>query len=144
MEPETTSNPTPDIAASAERLAAATASFEQILQRLDAQFDALHAKVDRIVATIDSGSANVDANDNNDDLETRVKELEQANQNLKAEAEHARRKTLSPVVSTLLAKHGADSDAAVEPSVIEKALANLSIEQRIAVKAELARAGLLL
>ena len=31
----------------------------------------------------------------------------------------------------------------IETSIVEKALAGLSIEQRIAVKAELARAGIL-
>jgi hypothetical protein len=36
-----------------------------------------------------------------------------------------------------------DGDALIETPLMEKALAGLSIEQRIAVKAELARAGVL-
>ena len=46
------------------------------------------------------------------------------------------------MVTALLAKEGVEGDALIEPDV-EKALAGLSIEQRIAVKAELARAGIL-
>ncbi len=47
------------------------------------------------------------------------------------------------MVSALLAKEGVEGDAVIETPIIEKALAGLSIEQRIAVKAELARAGIL-
>ena len=67
----------------------------------------------------------------------------QTNRNLKAQSDTARRKTLSPMVSALLAKEGVEGDALIDRPVIEKALAGLSIEQRIAVKAELARAGIL-
>ena len=42
----------------------------------------------------------------------------------------------------LLAKEGVE-DGADRRAIVEKALAGLSIEQRIAVKAELARAGVL-
>ena len=70
-------------------------------------------------------------------------ELEKTNQDLKAQAATARRKTLSPMVSALLAKEGVEGDALMEAPIMEKALAGLSIEQRIAVKAELARAGIL-
>ena len=55
----------------------------------------------------------------------------------------ARRKTLSPLVTTLLAKEGVEGDSVIDAPIMEKALAGLSIEQRIAVKAELARAGIL-
>ncbi len=48
------------------------------------------------------------------------------------------------MVTAMLAKEGVEGDALVETPIIEKALAGLSIEQRIAVKAELARAGILL
>jgi hypothetical protein len=47
------------------------------------------------------------------------------------------------MVSALLAKEGVEGDALIDRPVIEKALAGLSIEQRIAVKSELARAGIL-
>ena len=47
------------------------------------------------------------------------------------------------MVTALLAKQGVEGDAFIETPIVEKALAGLSIEQRIAVKAELARAGIL-
>ncbi len=80
---------------------------------------------------------------NDSGLRSKLAELEKANQDLKAQSATARRKTLSPMVSALLAKEGVEGDALVEAPIIEKALSGLSIEQRIAVKAELARAGIL-
>ena len=49
-----------------------------------------------------------------DDPERRTRkmaELEKANHDLKAQAARARRKTLSPLVTTLLAKEGVEGDA---------------------------------
>ena len=120
-----------------DRLAQATQSLADALININAQFESLHAKVDRIVAAIDGGNLNAPADT------SKVAELEKANHDLKAQAAHARRKTLSPLVTTLLAKEGVEGDALIEEPLMEKALAGLSIEQRIAVKAELARAGIL-
>ena len=126
----------------ADRLAQATQSLADALTNLDGQFTALHAKIDRIVAAVDDGELQASARP--DDLETKVADLEKANNDLRAQSAVARRKTLSPVVTALLAKEGVEGDALVETPIVEKALAGLSIEQRIAVKAELARAGILL
>lgn len=73
----------------------------------------------------------------------RVRELEKQNAELKAAAERARRKTLSGATLALLAKSGADDGQTIEGGALEQALRSLSVEQRIAVKAEMARAGLL-
>ena len=127
----------------ANRLAQATQSLADALSNLDGQFTALHAKIDRIVAAVDDGELKASAAPGTE-LKTGVAELEKANNDLKAQSAVARRKTISPMVSALLAKEGVEGDALVEAPVIEKALAGLSIEQRIAVKAELARAGILL
>jgi hypothetical protein len=70
-----------------------------------------------------------------------VAELEKQNAELKAEAERTRRKTLSVTTMALLAKSGGDEG--MPRAALEKALTSLSVEQRIAVKAEMARAGLL-
>ena len=126
----------------ADRLAQATQSLADALTNLDGQFTALHAKIDRIVAAVDD--VELQASARPDDLETKVADLEKANNDLRAQSAVARRKTLSPVVTALLAKEGVEGDALVETPIVEKALAGLSIEQRIAVKAELARAGILL
>ena len=120
-----------------DRLAQATQSLADALVNINAQFESLHAKIDRIVAAIDEDSTTLHANNK------KTAELEKANHDLQAQAARVRRKTLSPLVTTLLAKEGVDGDALIETSVMEKALAGLSIEQRIAVKAELARAGIL-
>ena len=142
MEQDTTQNPTPDMAGLAGQMAQATQSLADALHNLDGQFASLHAKIDRIVAAVDDGELQASAQTDHA-LHSKVTELEKSNHDLKAQAATARRKTLSPIVSALLAKQGVEGDAVVETPIIEKALAGLSIEQRIAVKAELARAGIL-
>ncbi len=161
MDQDTTQNTAPDAAAFppelAGQMAQATQSLADALHNLDSQFASLHAKIDCIVAAVDDGTlqagspsragvarVGVEASTPGDQaLRSKVAELEKNNQNLKAQAATARRKTLSPMVSALLAKQGVDGDAVIETPIIEKALTGLSIEQRIAVKAELARAGIL-
>ena len=69
-------------------------------------------------------------------------ELEKSNADLKAQASRMARKTLSPVVSALLAKNEVEGER-LDPVLLNKTLAALSVEQRIAVKAELARAGMI-
>jgi hypothetical protein len=141
MDPETNTgtseNSSGQEQATSDRLAAATQSLAEALVTINAQFESLHSKVDRIVAAIDDGETALQAGSE------KVAELEKANHNLRAQAARAGRKTLSPLVTTLLAKEGVDGDALIETPLMEKALAGLSIEQRIAVKAELARAGVL-
>ncbi len=140
MDPETNAG-APDTGTGQEptttdRLAQATQSLAEALVNINAQFESLHAKIDRIVAAIDEGDPTLQPGG-------KVAELEKANHDLQAQAARARRKTLSPLVTTLLAKEGVEGDALIEQPLMEKALAGLSIEQRIAVKAELARAGVL-
>ncbi len=138
----TTSNATTDMPTLAGQMAQAAQSLADALKNLDGQFASLHSKIDRIVAAVDDGDLQVSASQDKD-LRSKLAELETTNRNLKAQADTARRKTLSPMVSALLAKQGVEGDALIDKPVIEKALAGLSIEQRIAVKAELARAGIL-
>jgi hypothetical protein len=123
-------------------MAQATQSLANALSNLDSQFASLHAKIDRIVAAVDEGDLQNDLQASAA-LHSKVTALEKANLDLKAQSDTARRKTLSPMVTALLAKEGVPGDAVIETPIVEKALAGLSIEQRIAVKAELARAGIL-
>jgi hypothetical protein len=141
MNQETTTN-TNDMPGIADRLSQATQSLADALSKLDGQFTSLHAKVDRIIAAVDDGELQASAQPNAI-VQTKLAELEKANSDLKAQSANARRKTLTPMVTALLAKEGVEGDALIETPVVEKALAGLSIEQRIAVKAELARAGIL-
>jgi ABC-type transporter Mla subunit MlaD len=130
--------------ATAERLASAAESLDRVLGRLDAQQDALNAKVDRIVAAVDERSYEPVDKDATRQLQERVAELEKSNTDLKAQAARMVRKTLPPMVSAILAKSGTDTAGEkIEKGVLDKTLQSLSVEQRIAVKAELARAGMI-
>lgn len=136
---------TQQLAATAERLANAAEALDRVLGKLDAQQESLNAKVDRIVAAVEEhieeesehpeGSAR--------ELQERVAALEKANGDLKAQAARLTRKTLSPVVSALLAKGGEEVGEKIDAAALDKVLQALSIEQRIAVKAEMARAGMI-
>jgi hypothetical protein len=136
--------------ATAERLASAAESLDRVLGRLDSQQDALNAKVDRIVAAVDDHAAYEHVpfepanREGTRQLQERVAELEKSNTDLKAQAARMVRKTLPPMVSAILAKSGTDTGGEkIEKGVLDKTLQSLSVEQRIAVKAELARAGML-
>ena len=135
---ETNTAAMPDIAG---KLAEATQAMAEALHNINAQFEGLHAKIDRIVAAVEEDGPESKQEDGS--LQSKLATAEKANTDLKAQAAQARRKTLSPMVTTLLAKEGVEGDALIETPVLEKALSGLSIEQRIAVKAELARAGVL-
>src|SRR4051812_38284261 len=118
--------------ACAEQLSAAAGALERALEKLSAQYESLNQKVDRIIASVESEelSAAGDA-----ELRDRVEELERENVALSAQAQRAGRKTLPSMVSSLLAK-GALEGESLDASSLEKALQVLSVEQRIAVKAE--------
>ncbi len=121
------------LAASAEKLASAAEALDRALARLDEQHAALNAKVERIVAAVEEKAPE-------EGIKERLAELARDNAELKAQAARLARKTLSPLVTTLLGK---DYSEEVEAGKLDKALSSLSVEQRIAVKAEMARAGII-
>ncbi len=139
----------------AERLTSATEALEKVLGRIEASQQELHTKVDRIIAAIEekgdpAGAPSPDgggcgtAVNTEDELSKRLAEVERENAEFKAQAGRLARKTLSPLVSNLLSKSGLEEPTtSIEAGVLEKALSALSLEQRITVKAELARAGML-
>ena len=129
--------------ATAERLATAAESLDRVLGRLDAQQEALNAKVDRIVASVDETVVDPNYGEAGRQLQERVAELEKSNADLKAQAARMMRKTLPPMVSAILAKSEEAGGEKIDKSVLDKTLQSLSVEQRIAVKAELARAGMI-
>ncbi len=139
---------TQQVVATAARLASAAETLDRVLDKLDAQQEALNAKVDRIVAAVEERPAReVDdrgsEGDRPDQLEKRVAELEKANTDPKAQAARMARKTLSPLVSALLGKGGNELGDRLDPAALDKTMQSLSVEQRIAVKAEMARAGMI-
>lgn len=107
----------------AARLVNAAEALERVIGKLAAQYEAINQKVDRIVATVDKTAA------------------AQAMQTTVESQAASGRKTVAPLVATLLAKSGMNADAQWEKGALDRALASLTIEQRMAVKAELARAG---
>jgi predicted RNase H-like nuclease (RuvC/YqgF family) len=131
---------TQQIIATAERLASAAESLEKAVGRLDAQQQALNAQVDRIVAAVDENET-----ESRRQLGARLAELERTNAELKAEAARhaAARKTLPPLVTALLAKTGIEAQDKLDMAALDKALAVLTVDQRIAVKAQMARAGII-
>jgi hypothetical protein len=130
------------LAAAADRLASAAETLDRVLGKLDSQQEALNAKVDRIVAAVEEHTVTAGAQASHE-LEQRVAELEKANTDLKAQATRLTRKTLSPFVSALLSKNNAEPGDKLESGALDKTLHSLSVEQRIAVKAEMARAGMI-
>ncbi|MGP0095550.1 MAG: hypothetical protein ACLPHI_00815 [Terriglobales bacterium] len=129
----------------AERLAEATETLDRVLGKLDAQQEMLNAKVDRIVAAVEEGVTRVERSQTEQtgtDWQQRVAQLEKSNADLKTQASRMARKTLSPAISALIGKNEIEGER-FDPAVLNKTLAALSVEQRIAVKAELARAGMI-
>jgi hypothetical protein len=117
-----------------------------VLGKLDAQQEMLNAKVERIVAAVEESVIKASSQERAEgagaDLRERVVELEKSNADLKAQASRMARKTLSPVVSALIGKNDVEGER-MDPAVLNKTLSALSVEQRIAVKSELARAGMI-
>ncbi|MGH9536444.1 MAG: hypothetical protein ACRD3H_00885 [Terriglobales bacterium] len=136
------------LAATAERLANAAEALDRVLGRLDGQQEALNAKVDRIVAAVEErmdetgGGEAQAASDNTNALQQKVAELEKANTDLRAQAARLTRKTLPPLVTALLSKNNEQGDR-FEAGALDKTLQSLTVDQRIAVKAEMARAGMI-
>jgi hypothetical protein len=132
--------------AAAERLAAATEGLDRVLGKLDAQQEMLNAKVDRIVAAVEESISQSGDRQRMEagamSIGSRIAELEKSNADLKAQASRMVRKTLSPVVAALIAKNEIEGEK-LDPAMLNKTLGVLSVEQRIAVKTELARAGMI-
>jgi hypothetical protein len=136
---------TQQLMATAERLANAAEALDRVLGKLDSQ-ESLNAKVDRIVAAVEErvvGHDVIAEHSGTRELQERLAALEKANSELKAQAARLTRKTLSPVVSALLGKSGEEIGEKLDAGALDKTLQALSVEQRIAVKAEMARAGMI-
>jgi len=143
MDTETTQQ----LLATEERLASAAETLDRVLEKLDAQQAALNAKVDRIAAAVEERVSDVseitDETNWPRKLRERIAELEKANSDLKGQAARLSRKTLSPLVTALLSKSSVEVGDKLDSGALDKTLQSLSVEQRIAVKAEMARAGMI-
>lgn len=129
-----------ELQTAADRLMEAASALERTVARMAEQQVALAAEaesqVTRIVATVES--------QREAELERKLAEAEAKIAELVASASTlpVGRKTVPTAITTMLAKQGVVMDS-VEAGAIDGALSSLSIEQRIAVKSELMRAGVL-
>ena len=133
-----------ELGATVERLAAAAGLLEQAVERLaqrQSEFavDA-EASIGRIVATVE-GRREAELEEKLAAAEARIAELAACGASVPEAVTHGR-KTMPATMESLLAKQGVTVDS-MEAGALDAALVSLSIEQRIAVKAQLMRAGLL-
>jgi len=131
-----------ELGVTVERLAAAAGLLEQAVERLaQRQSDSEESigHIGHIVATVEARRET--------ELEEKLAAAEAEIAELRAAASVSQtvtngRKTLPLAMANLLAKQGVTVDS-MEASALDAALVSLSLEQRIAVKAQLMRAGLL-
>ena len=132
-----------DLGATMDRLAATAEMLEQAVARLhqgQSSFaENAEASIGRIVATVES-RREVELEQRLAVAEARVAEL-QARAAVVG-ADDTGRKTLPASMTTLLAKQGVTVES-LEAGALDAALSSLSLEQRIAVKAQLLRSGML-
>ena len=131
-----------DLGITVERLAAAASLLEQAAERLAQRQSAFsedaEATIGRIVATVDA-RREAELEEKLAAAELKIAELQARSVSA---ASGAGRKTLPTSMTNLLAKQGVTLDS-LEAGSLDAALTSLSIEQRIAVKSQLIRAGLL-
>ncbi len=133
-----------ELGSTVERLAAAAGLLEQAVERLaqrqnDFALDA-EASIGRIVATVE-GRREAELEEKLAAAEAQIAELKAAAGSVPVPVTYGR-KTLPVAMVNLLAKQGVTVDS-MEAGAVDAALVSLSVEQRIAVKAQLMRAGLL-
>jgi uncharacterized protein involved in exopolysaccharide biosynthesis len=121
----------------AERLEAATAQLEKTLTWLEERQDALAGEVEKISATVEQSRREAELSEKLAEAERELSELKAAG--LPA-ALNPLRRTVPAATSEMLAKHGI-GEGPVDVRTLDAALAGLSLEQRIAVKSQLLRAG---
>jgi ATP-dependent Lon protease len=123
-----------------ERIEAATTALEKTLSWLEervATATALSGEVERISATVEQSRREKDLEEKLAAVERELAELKAAGaQN----SLNPLRRTVPAATVEMLAKHGI-GDGPVDVRTLDAALSGLSLEQRIAVKTQLLRAG---
>jgi uncharacterized protein involved in exopolysaccharide biosynthesis len=121
----------------AERLEAATTQLERTLSWLEERQGALSGEVEKITATVEQGKREAELTEK---LAAAQQELEELKAGAAQNVQSPLRRTLPSTTSEMLAKHGI-GEGPVDVRTLDAALAGLSLEQRIAVKSQLLRAG---
>jgi uncharacterized protein involved in exopolysaccharide biosynthesis len=121
----------------AERIDAATTQLERALNWLEERQVALAGEVEKISATVEQSRREAE-------LAEKLAAVERELAEVKAAAAPAAlnplRRTMPAATSEMLAKHGI-GEGPVDVRTLDAALTGLSLEQRIAVKSQLLRAG---
>ncbi|MGC1782752.1 MAG: hypothetical protein WA708_09555 [Acidobacteriaceae bacterium] len=134
------------LALTLDRLAGAASLLEQTVSRLEEQHMTMSGQVQKIVATVEQGGAQAAGSERIYELERKLHEATMQIAELRAQAgvsATSGRKTVTAATVSLLAKQGISNLDSIEAGSLDAALTALSIEQRIAVKSQLLRAGLL-
>lgn len=120
-----------------QRLEAATSHIERTLAWLEDKQSSLTGEVERISATVDQSRRETE-------LAEKLAAVEKELADLRAAAAPALqtglRRTVPASTAEMLAKHGI-AEGPVDVRSLDAALSGLSLEQRIAVKTQLLRAG---
>jgi hypothetical protein len=134
----------------AERLEAAATLLERTLTLLEERQTALSGQVERISATVEQTRREEELAEKLAAAEREIAELKAeqgSSQQARAVAatkpaavENPLRRTVPASTTEMLAKHGI-GDGPVDVKTLDAALGGLSLEQRIAVKSQLHRAG---
>ena len=119
-----------------DRLSTATGLLERMLGLLEER----RGEVEKISATIDVAAATRHETELVEKLAAAEREIAELKAAAGASAQNVLRRTVPTSTSEMLAKHGI-GDGPVEVRTLDAALAGLSLEQRIAVKTQLLRAG---
>jgi septal ring factor EnvC (AmiA/AmiB activator) len=120
-----------------ERLEAATTLLERTLSWLEERQSVLTGDVERISATVEQSRREAELAEKLAAAERELSELKAASG---PAALNPQRRTVPAATSEMLAKHGI-GDGPVDVRTLDAALSGLSLEQRIAVKTQLLRAG---
>lgn len=121
----------------AERLEAAASFLERTLRWIEERQSLLAGEVEKISATVEQSRREAELAER---LEVAKMELAELKASGTRAVAQPLRKTVPAATSEMLAKHGI-GDGPVEVRALDAALAGLSLEQRIAVKSQLLRAG---
>jgi hypothetical protein len=121
----------------AERLEAATTLLERTLNWLEERQGALSGEVEKISATVEQSRRETELAEKLAATERELAEIKAASA---PNAVNPLRRTMPAATAEMLAKHGI-GEGPVDVHALDAALSGLSLEQRIAVKTQLLRAG---
>ena len=119
-----------------ERMEAATNLLERTLALLEERQRT--GEVEKISATVEQTRRETELQEKLADAEREIAELKAG---AAQSALNPLRRTIPTSTSEMLAKHGIAEKGPVDVRTLDAALAGLSLEQRIAVKSQLLRAG---